>query len=123
MTYKEFESDKIYIVEHSTGYGVMESPLEVQGIMLETNDKEEAERVAKTLYEQYLTPGEKESSWINNHFQVAINTSTVEGNTLLEEWRKGFKKNWNEAMKGGRFTEYVVNGNRVLLEKDDLYDN
>lgn len=123
MNYKEINSDKTFYVEHIVGFGDQGGAEDRnKGIVFYTDDFQEAKLKAKELYELHLTEEEKIHEWVYNHFQVNVNTSTVEGKSLLDSFSAEFDRSLEEGLKAGIFTEVEINGQKIYIEKDPILD-
>ena len=85
MVYREYPwLNKTFVVIHTTGFGLMESPLEEHGVVWASNTLEEAHTKGKELY----PPNPADKGWDYNGYIVAVNTSTNNGKMLLENLHK-----------------------------------
>lgn len=123
MNYKEINSDKTFYVEHIVGFGDQGGTEDrSKGIVFYTDDLQEAKLKAKELYESHLTEEEKIHGWVYNHFQVNVNTSTVEGKLLLDSFSAESDKRFEELLKAGLLTEVEMYGQKIYIEKDPTSD-
>ena len=81
MTYKEYPYiDKVYVLHHTEGIGVMESPLYEREIIAASDDKKELEEIGKKTYPR------DGSGWDYHKWCINVNTSTEGGKVLLEKF-------------------------------------
>lgn len=113
MEYREYPSNKTYIVVHKTGFGVVESPYLEKEVVYESNSLKVAQKKADELEVQNNSTEEIKSSWVSNTYWININTTTKQGKKLLEKFGKEFdrqmeKVNWENctAYKTGCQTVY-----------------
>jgi hypothetical protein len=91
MNYREFDSDKAFIVMQKSGFGVMEDPYRDVGVVFETNNEQEARDKSKELLEANNTPEQIKSSWIPNTYWVMGNYNSEPGKKYREEQQKLYK--------------------------------
>lgn len=108
MNYREFDSDKVFIVMHKKGTGVMEDPYTDVGIVYETNSKDEADLKAYELFHANNSPEAIKSTWCQNTYWVIANTNTEIGKKLLLDFENEHEKQVKEAKESGNYHTYKI---------------
>lgn len=128
MEYKDFPGyGKPFIVQHCTGFGVMESPFQYaeQDIVGWFDTKEEAEAFSKMMTEKNNPSADRKSSWCNNTYHIHINTLSERGKELLNQ----FYIQWDELKKKhfenpDKYQTYkMTDGQEITVEKWPLLDD
>ena len=121
MEYREYPSDKTYIVVHKTGFGVMENPYTEKEVAYESNSLKDAKDKANELERQNNTEENIKSSWIYNTYWININTTTPEGKKLLKKFGKEFDRKMEKA-KEGNFKAYKVGDQTIYMQHCEAFD-
>jgi hypothetical protein len=119
MTYKEYPwSDKTYLVVHTTGCGVVESPIEEREIVFGTNDQNEALIKGRELYPR------DGSGWDYHNFTIHVNISTEEGKRLYKEFEEKMNAIYEHIKQNpdDYITTELSNGHKITLRKNPAFD-
>lgn len=123
MIYKDYDSDKPYVVVHYEGLGVQESPLVEKETVAYCNTEEEANKVSNQMFIMMNSHADIVSSWTNNHYLIHINISTETGKQLLKKFKEKFDADLKEGIESGRYGEPIeCDGNLIYIEKISVYD-
>jgi len=130
-SYAKFEGyTKTFIIRHTTGVGVMESPLVEKEIMFETDDEKEAEKQAIKLTKYYNSPEDLETTWYSNRYVIQVNTITDKGKELhkeflvyLEKLKKQITKNSKDTVTYTIEHEDNTKFSMTVLKNDIMNDN
>jgi hypothetical protein len=117
--YKEYPwSNKTYLVVHTTGCGVMESPIEEREIVFGTNDENEALSKGRELYPR------DGSGWDYDNFTIHVNTSTEEGKRLYQEFEAKMNViNENIKQHPENYISFELpNVGKITIRKNPLFD-
>lgn len=119
MVYKELPFiGKTYIVQHTVGFGVVESPREHLEYVDAFDTKDEALKYGEEKYPR------DPSGWIYDGFDIVINTSTEKGKEEYEKFSKRFDSSLKKIAENPQnYYTYKINGQTISLEHNNLLDN
>lgn len=121
MEYREYPSDKTYIVVHKTGFGVMEAPYIEKEVVYGSDNLKDAKEKASELERQNNSAENIRSSWRYNTYWININTKTKKGKKLLGEFGKQFDRKI-EKVKNGNYTEYKIGDQTIYWQHCPVLD-
>ncbi len=119
MTYADYpEYYQPFVIMHMTGNGVMEDPFTDIGIVAQAGTKEEADYLCDKFRNENNLERDIKTSWYKNHYTVNINTFTLEGIRLKEE----FNKLWEDRITYAKdhpedYITYKINGYTFHMQK------
>lgn len=119
MTYKEYPYiDKTYVLHHTEGIGVMESPLYEREIIATSDNKEELEELGRKTYPR------DGSGWDYHKWCININTSSKGGKVLLDKFHEKCDQIQAkiEANPDNYITTETSDGQKWTVEKNEALD-
>lgn len=121
MEYREYPSNKTYIVVHKTGFGVMENPYIEKEVVYDSNSLKDAKKRADELEIQNNSAEDIKSSWRSNTYWININITTKQGKKLLAKFGKEFDEKMKKV-KWENCTAYKTGDHTVYFEHCEALD-
>lgn len=122
MEYREYPSNKTYIVVHKTGFGIMEAPYVEKEVVYESNNLKDAEKKADEFEIQNNSPKEIKSSWVPNTYWININITTKQGKQLLDKFGKEFDEQMKKV-KTENYKTYKIGDSTLYMEHNKLLND
>lgn len=118
MQYKQYlPGTPTYVVHHTQGFGVMESPYKELEVVFASEDYDECMAFGQKTYPR------DPSGWTYDSFTINVNILTPAGKALYADFDKKFQEMRDAMSKNPNAREYIMaNGITVVLEHNPLFD-